>query len=209
MPETSVGLSQAASLLHDQYKDSFAFVRDREKLRDRLFLYVLLLLAALVTEVQYPEALPRALTEVQAGDVKVDLASLPVRGLLSFTWVMLFAFCLRHIQVSVTIERQYSYLHKLEARLDEITREKGSFGREGKAYLANFPAFTAWAWFFYTVIYPVAVVLVCAWSLMVEWELPSTLNTAFDTGMAIGVVVSVVLYRADQARQAKRKRVKR
>ena len=46
-------------ILHDHYKESFSHIRDREKQRDRLFLFLIGVLGLLFLEVQYPANLQK------------------------------------------------------------------------------------------------------------------------------------------------------
>ena len=72
-------------------------------------------------------------------------------ALLSATWVFALAVALRYCQGSITIERQYDYLQKLE---DELSPEFGGtlYRREGREYHDRYPAFSSLAWRFYRTV---------------------------------------------------------
>lgn len=140
--------------LHDHYKETFQYIRARETLRDRLFLILIGLYALLAVQIQYPRKFDGTVETISFLGLQVDVSSLPLAAFLSGTWVFVLAVVLRYCQTTINIERQYEYLHKLE---DVLSPEFGDelYHREGRAYNDQYPAFSDWAWRFYTVVLPV------------------------------------------------------
>lgn len=183
-------------ILHDHYKETFQYIRERERLRDRLFLILIGLYALLALQIQYPIQFNRTLETVNVFGIEVDVSSLPLPAFLSATWVFVLAVTLRYCQTSITIERQYDYLHKLE---DALSPEFGGelYRREGREYDDQYPAFSGWAWRFYTIVLPVIAVLATIVLIYEEIEGLSypILNKILDSGVALYIVVSFFLYR--------------
>jgi hypothetical protein len=188
---------QQLEILHDHYKDSFAQIREREKQRDRLLLVLIGLIGLLSIIVLYYSSLARILGSVGVAEIGVNLSVLPARALLTSEWVFVLAITLRYCQVSLTTERQYSYLHMLEDKLSQGSGDDDLYRREGKAYLHNYPAFSEWAWISYVYIFPAIVVMASLGLLITElisfpagWPFK-----VFDSSLAAGTVTTVFLYR--------------
>ena len=73
-------------------------------------------------------------------------------------WLLFLGFSTRYFQVVLEIERQYSYLHKLEEQLNSFYSNSGAFTREGKSYLSKYPLFSNWIWLLFTLIFPCLIV---------------------------------------------------
>lgn len=184
-------------ILHDHYKESFSYIREREKQRDRLFLILIGLFALLVFEVQYPANFEGALGPVKASSAEVDLGALPLPGLLSVSWVLTFAIALRYCQAAVNVERQYGYLHGLEEKISQELGDEELYRREGRSYLEKYPLFQEWAWICYVFLFP-AIVMLAAFTLVYLelTRLPYPLfHKVFDVVVALAVVTSLYLYR--------------
>jgi hypothetical protein len=184
-------------ILHDHYKDSFAYIREREKQRDRLFLYLVGVLGLLFLEVQYPATLQQLLAEVSAEGAKMNVGTLPIPIIASATWTVLMILVLRHSQSAISIERQYKYLHRLEDAVSKMLGDGSVYCREGKEYGENYPAFSWWSWFFYSYVSGIVTVGLAAYLAGSELRgrQPVSYNAYFDAGMALGVAVSLILYR--------------
>ena len=187
-------------VLHDHYKVSFRLIREREKQRDRLFLIIIALIGLLYFELGYPEMAKQIVRHAEAGGVVVDLSAVPISVFLSVTWTMLFALALRYCQTSILIERQYTYLHSVETRLAEMSDFTGMFQREGKSYLDRYPAFSTWAWIFYTMLFPGIILTAVIMALLLEAEQINGSQYVFvyDAVIASGLALTFILYRTPE-----------
>lgn len=184
-------------LLHDHYKESFSLIHRREQRRDRLLLWLFLLFALLILEIQYPVNARGAVGSITVFGNKVDLEEVPLSLLLSATWVVLAATVLKYCQLTTLVERQYVYLHSLEDRISVAVGDDEIYRREGRAYLMEYPRLLNWAWIFYTILFPVAVLagtgyLYASEVRSLDYGVPAQL---FDAIFVISVLVSIVLYR--------------
>lgn len=189
--------SELIQVLHDHHKDSFSHIRDHEKKRDQYFLLSIFLIGALFFEVNYPSDFLEALGQLTIFGADIDIASLPLGALLSITWTLHLVFTLRYCQHSLFVERQYDYLHFLEQKISEAIGDKGIYRREGAAYLEDYPPFTTWAWLFYVGVFPAIVFVSVIVLQYIEvssgpYQWPYKL---YDVLMAIGIIISYVLYR--------------
>lgn len=184
------------STVYDHYKDTCSVIGEAIKRRDRLMLFVLAVLSFLAFQNIFP-----AISGVAINDFlnfKLGLTfRLDFSVIGSFTWFLLLLFTLRYFQLAVFVERQYSYLHKIEGRLNKELGEE-IITREGKSYLSNYPCFSNWMWLLYTIIFPYLLFLAIATKIANElrdallngWSVHLVLDaTAF-----ILLSISIVLY---------------
>lgn len=154
--------------LHDHHKDTFAMIRDREKQRDRLFIYVAALLGSIFLHRQYPEGVKQVLDALAGGNGS-GLSKFPGDILENIGWVLLLFFSMRYFQASLIIDRQYDYIHCVERQLALIVDNESAFQREGTAYLKKYPAFSSWVWFIYQIAFPLLLITCSTILLVGDW----------------------------------------
>ena len=189
--------SSDLGILHDHYKESFSRILEREKQRDLLFLVLVAILGALFLAIQYPAHIQGLLKE----STEIALDTLPIPVTTSATWTVFCVVMLRYCQLSLAIERQYAYLHRLEDAVSSLLGHTSVYSREGRTYLADYPMFSTWTWAFYALAFPVITIVLEAFLIYLEWDdqTPIEYNTWYDLTMAGGVFVSLLLYRGEQA----------
>ncbi len=141
-------------ILHDHYKETFQYIRERETLRDRLFLVLIGLYALLAVQIQYPRKFDGTVETINLLGIQVDVSSLPLAAFLTATWVFVLAVVVRYCSTALNIERQYDYLHHVEKNMSAEFGD-GLYYREGRAYETNYPLFSWAAWKFYTLLLPI------------------------------------------------------
>lgn len=184
-------------ILHDHYKESFALIRERERHRDRTFLILLGLFALLILEVGYPAQFGGSLDSASVAAGEVDLDALPLAALLSATWVFTMAIALRYCQLSITVERSYDYLHRLEDSISPLLGDNGVYRREGKFYLNRYPPLLNVSWILYGYGFPAIIAIAIVWLLVGEWmrlDYPA-IHKLFDTAIGVTILVTLYLYR--------------
>jgi hypothetical protein len=189
------------SLLHDHYKESFQLIRAREKQRDRSFFLLIGLFALLFVEVQYPASIQGAVGPVTVAGAQFRLSALPLSALLSASWLLTLGTSLMYCRVSVNVERQYLYLHKLENWISQQLDVPNLYRREGAAYLLGYPVVLNWAWFCYVIVFPASALVATITLVALEWASLqyASASKLFDSAIALSVAVSVVLYRVAPA----------
>ena len=195
-------------ILHDHYKESFVYIREREKSRNRLFLLVILLTGILFLQIQYPLNFKSAVGELKLPNASLSLESLPLPSLLSLTWTFLFVITIQYCQRSINVERQYGYLHLLESKISDLLGDADIYRREGEAYLKNYPAFSNWAWIFYSFLFPLLMLVSVSALFVLEFGKLDYLiyYKIYDGFAGIGVLVSLLLYRIVPLFQRKKRK---
>ena len=184
-------------VLHDHYKESFLHIREREKQRDRLFLFVIALIGVLFLEIQYSDVFSNVLGNIKLEFVELDISIMPISIFLSVTWTYLFVIVLKHCQSSILIERQYEYLHHMEDKISQLFGDQSVYYREGRAYLNKYPFFSNMVWIFYILLFPIIIILLVGLIIYLEsYKIEAPLyHLIYDLLLAIGIIVSFMFYR--------------
>jgi uncharacterized integral membrane protein len=199
-----VATDKQLEILHDHYKETFARIREVEKSRDRLFLWVIGLFVLLSLEIGYPAAIGGALGKVSIAGGEFDLQGLPLPALLTATWVLTLAIALRYCQATVFVARQYPYLHMLEENISPLIRDDKSgppaldaniYRREGKVYLSEYPLLLNVAWIAYVFVFPVIVIVATLALAFWEWTgLPYPLVHHILDSVIAGMLIALFFF---------------
>jgi len=178
--------------LHDHYKDTFSYIQSSETRRNRLFLTTLGLSCLLVLRALSPDVTGQAIAAVLTKRFDLPMINITVFG--SALWIVLLYTIVRYFQAAASIERCYPYLHSLEDLLS-IEYTGKAFTREGKAYLDDYPRFSKWVTFLYTILFPVLLLLAVGISIGLDLcREGSSIGPFFNSAVGIMIEVSVVLY---------------
>lgn len=180
--------------LYDHYKDTFVYLREYLKFRDKLFVYVLIVLTVMFLLITIPTDTVEAISQIVKEKFKLKI-SMNSKFIDSMLWFVLLTLVVRYYQASTLIERQYTYIHKVEENLCNIIGEE-LFYREGKGYLDNYPAFSWWTWFLYTIFFPVLLMIVVSYKLIIEYIAYKKIdiNIILDATICIMILISTILY---------------
>ncbi len=184
------------SIIHDHYKETFALIRERERLRDRSFGFLIGLFALLALEIYYPAQVGVSLGVLHVLGTDIDVKQLPLALLIDATWVFSLTIALGYCRTTANVERQYPYLHHLEDWMSSALGDDSLYRREGHVYLTGFPAFLTWAWFSYVIVFPVVLMLGCVVLVAHEWSALSysAPHRIFDSIIALLIVASFGVY---------------
>jgi hypothetical protein len=198
MPQTSGSriLDEAKfNNLCSHYKDTYEIHLSSIKQRDTLFYALLVILALFSLQVTSAELVNSALSGYinKQLDISIDKNSNLLGTLL---WLLLFGFSSRYYQTVIQIERQYDYIHHLEELISKKYANTRAFTREGKSYLDEYPIFSNWVWFLYTLAFPLIILTCIVIRILGELEIHETLGLflipSFISYLLVGT--STVLY---------------
>jgi hypothetical protein len=181
-------------LLCDHYKDTFSHIKDALKQRDRFFLFVVFLIVLFLFQMYSPKEFGESVSVLISAKMnisnKIDLAFLS-----SLIWFLLLAFSIKYYQTVVFIERQYKYIHSLEDYINPFFDGK-AFTREGKSYLTNYPKFSHWSNFLYTLFYPILLIIILLIKLISEFKIAGYIDFILivNTILFLGIFISTFLY---------------
>jgi hypothetical protein len=132
-----------AELLLDHYKDTFEHILYHWKSRNRLFIFIIIIIALMGLDLYRPRVLSqcvnayivKTLSSSDSSKVPSNTPSLDFDVIGSAVWFILLALVIEYYHRSIHLDRQYKYITKLEEQI--CAEMKGDFvTREGKAYLS-------------------------------------------------------------------------
>jgi len=181
-------------ILAEHYKDTFFHIQEYLKLRDRLFLLILIVATLMLFQIYSPAESGETFSQLIIKKLELK-SSIDITFIGSIIWFALLSLVVRYFQTVVHIERQYAYIHQLEKI---ISTEYGSkvFTREGKSYLKDYPLFSSWAWILYTIVFPALLLLlvVCKINSDIHQATCVSFLVAVNTAIALLIVLSTVFY---------------
>jgi hypothetical protein len=194
-----------AELLLDHYKDTFQHILYHWKLRNRFFVYVLILIAVIALDTYQPGALSDLVNAYIAKTLQSagqNVPALDFAVIRSATWFLLLSLVIQYYQRSLSVDRQYRYIDNLEEQICNVMG--GDFvTREGKAYFSKTGAFERGeergrplylraVGPLYTYFFPLILTIFVGFKLVREALPPKQISDWFD--ILIGLVI--VLYNA-------------
>lgn len=186
MPENQV------EILHEHYRDTCGVMQSQRASRDKYFYLVVTVLAVASFDVATPQGFATVIEDVLKSQFSLSAAP-DLAYVRSVLWFLLLGLTLRYSQLTLNVERQYEYIHKLEAVLQQHVHE--IFRREGGAYLEDYPSFLEWAHFLYTIVFPLLLCVVAmSWTYrqLPPWPWPGT--SWFNLAVTVLLLISVGLY---------------
>lgn len=160
--------SKRLEFLAGHYRETFSHQREYLSRRDRAFGYALLAGVALAFRVSDLPASDRViallLQRLAGQELKLDAGALAV-----LLWFVEFALVVRYFQTTMTVERQYRYIARVEREMCALYGGD-VLARESASYLAKYPKFSDWIHLVYTKVFPLALAFVICWSVVPEFE---------------------------------------
>ena len=181
-------------ILTDHYKDTFDFLQQNLKQRDRLFLGVLCILIVILFQIYTPQEALNLLSQFISDKLNIA-TNIDLLFIQSIIWFGLLATTIKYFQLVIFIERQYNYIHQLE---DQISNEYANkaFTREGVSYLKEYPIFLTWASFLYTMLFPSILSIISISKIISEFKLHGAkiLLVWFNLAIFVFLVISTGFY---------------
>lgn len=149
----------------------------------------------------YSVALSKAVKQINIVGVSLNFNEIPIPALVSLTWTFFSVVLFRYYQITVHVDKQYNYLHKLEQKLSEMLQEPKLISRESAGYLTEqYSWFRHWVWIFYTAIYPTIIMVAVVWNLHLEWSVKTipVYHKIYDTVLGGLGIISIILYLVGQ-----------
>jgi hypothetical protein len=195
--------AQRAALLLDHHKDTFQHILYHWQVRNRLFIYVLVLLAVTALDTYSPDSIARMVNGYIAKLLDTPENAAPLfdfKVIGCVIWFLLLSLVISYYQRSISVDRQYRYIDQLEQQLcaemggDFITRESKSYYSKTGAYRPNEPQQQPWfirlVGPLYTYFFPAILVMFIGYKLYKQDLPPKDVTDVFN--LVIGSVI--ILY---------------
>lgn len=118
-----------AELLMDHYKDTFQHILYHWKVRNRLFIYILVILAFLAIDTYSPGSLSELVNAYLEKQFGKAAPQFDLNIITTTIWFLMMSIIIQYYQRSIHVDRQYRYIDQIERFLcrelggDYITRE--------------------------------------------------------------------------------------
>lgn len=143
-------------ILLEHHKDTFSYIRQYIKRREKLFFATFFLLALMFLDFTNNGALGSIISafirKLTGSNISISLCYMK-----SLLWFFLLHVVISYFRVNLLIERQYEYLKKIEKQMSILTGF--SFERESTGYLKNYPLFCDFAHVLYTYVFPILLLV--------------------------------------------------
>lgn len=186
---------QSEELYYDHYKDTFERQLGYLVERNRLTLYLIILVAVIFLMGQNRSMLVDisiTLQEKNIGKAVVDFNIISTILYFTFMWL-----ALRYYRVNLTIETGYDYLDNCEKELSKSDSFK--IDREGKNYLKDYPCLKWLAHRIYVYLFPILVIAVSISGICHECGYTHSYGTLNVIFLAL-VIVMTFMYLVDRLR---------
>ncbi len=181
--------------LCSHHKDSFDIHLSSIKQRDKLFYWLLVIMAVFTLQLSSTDIVIDIVNNYINNTVGIRLGG-SADFIATLLWLLLLGFTTKYYQIVLEIERQYGYLHVLEEKLNGYYPETKLFTREGKSYLDKYPLFSKWMWLLYTVFFPILIIfsVVIRLSSEVKEIQYIGVNQIIDFVCCFIIIISSILY---------------
>ena len=153
--------------VYDHYKETFGYLREYIKTRDRYFFYAILALSFQIFTLSSPEDSLKTASSFAKKTLGFELF-VGQQFLAGILWFVLLVVVLKYFQITISIERQYQYLHRVEKELRQMMGND-LIGREGESYLTKYPLFSNWAHVLYRWVFPLLLIGIAVSKIVHEW----------------------------------------
>ncbi len=189
-------ISQESKLqvLTDHHKDTFQYIREFLKIRDRLFLMVLILIGLQYFQITAPDDSSKTIISFFKDALGFEISA--NKDILNtILWFGLLAIIVRYFQANVYINRQYNYIKNIEGKITEIAGTE-LITREGQSYLDEYPAFSNWTNTLYTWIFPILIILTTTYKIISDFTSWSGFVGSYGASFVffIMILISTILH---------------
>jgi hypothetical protein len=152
-------------VLSHHYSETFELLKTDVAKRDRLFLYIVIVIFALLLYMSAPSVMGDLLNNfirIQLGD-KSETSLIDVSFMGSILLLGLLSLSHTYFQTVLHVERQYRYVYQLETELSRRFNNK-AFIREGEFYKSQRRIFSKWTKAIFWWLFPSLFLLfIVAW----------------------------------------------
>ncbi|MDZ7340457.1 MAG: hypothetical protein ONB27_03800 [candidate division KSB1 bacterium] len=192
-----------AELLLDHYKDTFQLTLYHWKARNRLFLFILILLALMALDFYSPNAISRWVNAFITQNLGQDVPTLDFEIMGTVMIFLLLTLVIEYYKRSINVDRQYRYLISIEESICDAM-DGDYIAREGKSYFSRTgvpetdgknrrPIYLRCVGPLYTYFFPVILILLLGYKIYHDFP-PIKITAALNTIFSLLIIVYNFLY---------------
>ena len=188
-------------VLADHYNQTFKVQREVSARRDRLFLFLLILLAVILFQLSAPDAVDQIVDQyvnsLVSKESSLQQIDISISFVVTLIWFGLLGLVHTYFQTVLHVERQYGYIYMLENQLAEAY-SSGVFTREGEYYEnTNKEArkrFSAWTRAIYWILFPILLIVVVVYRVVNIFQGVNSLYAWINGIICLFILVSTGIY---------------
>ena len=184
----------ANEILYDHYKESFSLSKEAQSRRNKSFVIICILEAVSFFVVISPAT---ALEIIKKNiESKFDILFPSGNAILqTLLWILIVYATIRYVQDTMYIERQYSYLEKLEKQIAKI-ENCNIFDRESTNYSTNYPSVLNLIDLFYKMFSPILFFSINVFRIIQEWKIQDIISLSLicDTILCVSLLIIIWFY---------------
>lgn len=181
-------------IIYDHYKETCKIARENEKIRNKLFIIVCIIIGFLFMFSYDNNSVIGLIKSWVKGNYNCDLlfSSNVIQAIL---WIILFFITLRYLGLNINLDRSYVYIHNLEKQINKMS-EIPIITREGESYLNNYPVLNNITYYMYRIVIPIIYYFVIIQKLKLEYIAQQGVNISitFQTILGILCIVLILTY---------------
>jgi hypothetical protein len=179
---SKVTAEKKLEILYDHYKDTFLYIRKYISIRDKLFLFSVLMGIIFLFQIYSPDKSESLISTAFASQLSLPEEVDP-SFIGSILWFLFMGFTVKYFQAALNVDRQYPYLHSIEEELERYYKNQAKipiFTREGKHYLTNYPFLLNLSSAFYVYITPILFIALSSIKIYQEYSAKFCEKWKFD-----------------------------
>ena len=181
---------------YDHYKESNSLRKVSQSRRNKSFAYLCILEAISFLMVRNSEFICGLLNEAVAKKLETTI-QIGTGIIQTLIWILIAYVLVRYVQDVLYIERQYSYLARLEKEISKQLGEKQDdsiFSREGEDYLRDYPLVLNFIDLFYKMFAPILFAVINVVHIVQEWNFGEGLTLICDTVICATILIIIWFY---------------
>lgn len=181
------------NLYYDHYKETNKLNKEAQKKRDRYYL-----LLCLIEALSFLLSLkPADVCNIIKGGINSQLKmTLEFSNdiIQTVVWMLIAYISIEYFKKVLCIERQYSYINKLEKKIDFLCGKDSLFNREGEDYQKNYPIVLNLTDLFYKMISPVLFQIINCIKIYKEYNSADVGSLSFVFDFIIFIAVFTITW---------------
>lgn len=176
------------------YSESCLHMKQAQKVRDRFFFGMLIVLSVFVSPLTSNE-LTKELATLIASAFKLKMSEIFFEYFDILSWFALCFFSIKYCQSHAYLRRCYAYIHKLEEEIQEHLHNDVFFTREGTSYANSSKRVTQFISLLYRRFFPFVVIAASFKRLHSDISLENASSTG-GISILICFFISVIIFAA-------------
>lgn len=175
--------------IYSHYNETITEHKECIKSRNSLFIWLFITLSVIVMSAINPNSIATIIATLVEENYKVNITA-HINVLQIALWIICLYLTLRYYQRNIQIEKQYSYLAKLEELLQ---KENLNIDREGNDYLKNYPWICDYIDWLYKWFFPLLHITCIAYKIVQDFNH----NQSTISYFIINAVIFILCFIAD------------